>query len=252
MKKSFAAAAAVILCLVLVLGLTACGAASAAPAGTAVSAEAQPEVTVSASASVTLVPDRAMVRFGVTTQEATAQEAQDRNAGDVKKVTDTLTALGVEEKSICTDSYSLYPVYDWSGTSEEPRITGYCASTSMTVKDQEIPDLGKLLSAVVEAGVNDIDSVRFLCSGYDEAYRQALAKAVEESRGEAEALAAAAGKKLGDAVTITEGWQDTSARYGEYADASKAEAAFDDASGPVFQPGETEITANVTVTYRMR
>ena len=96
-------------------------------------------------------------------------------------------------------------------------------------------------------------SVSFLCSGYDEAYRQALAQAVEASRVKAETLALAAGKKLGEPMVITEGWQDTSARYGRSVNGAsfKTEAAMD-AGGPAFQPGETEITANVTVTYRMQ
>lgn len=95
--------------------------------------------------------------------------------------------------------------------------------------------------------------MRFLCSGYDEAYRQALAQAVADSRLKAENLAAAGGKALGEVVAITEGWQETSARYGQNSGIGfSIEAAKDTAAaGPSLQPGETEITANVTVTYRM-
>lgn len=54
-------------------------------------------------------------------------------------------------------------------------------------------------------------------------------------------------------ITITEGWQDTSARYGQASGIGfSIEAAKDTAAAaPSLQPGETEITANVTVTYRM-
>ena len=143
----------------------------------------------------------------------------------------------------------MYPQYDWSDG--EQRITGYNVTTTMTVQDQNIEDLGTLLSACVAAGINNVDSVSFLCSGYDEAYRQALAQAVADSRLKAEALAQAAGKTLGEPVTITEGWQDTSARYGRNAEVPLSAQESADAAGPSFQPGETEITANVTVTYRM-
>ena len=63
----------------------------------------------------------------------------------------------------------------------------------------------------------------------------------------------AAGKKLGDVVAVTEGWQDTSARYGKGSMTSGTfamETALD-AGAPVIQPGETEISASVTVTYCM-
>lgn len=226
------------------LALSGCGAASAPSGG-------QATVTVSASGTVTLVPDKATVYFGVTTQEETAEAAQSKNSEAVAKVVSVLTEQGVEEKSIRTTNYSMYPQYDYSEAGEQ-RIIGYVVYTNMSVEDQNIEDLGKLLSACVAAGINNVDNVSFLCSGYDEAYSQALTQAVEAARAKAEKLAAAAGKKLGDAVTVTEGWQDTSARYGKTvtAGAVYAEAALD-AGSPVLQPGESEISASVTVTYGM-
>ena len=164
-----------------------------------------------------------------------------------------LTGRGIEEKSIRTNYYNMYPQYDWSDNGKQ-RLIGYVVTTSMSVQDQDIEDLGKLISACVAAGINNVENVSFLCSGYDEAYCQALAQAVEASRSKAETLAAAAGKKLGEPVTITEGWQDTSARYGRAANtaAFSVEEAAMDSAGPILQPGETEINANVTVTYRMQ
>ncbi len=232
---------------VMVFGLAGCGSASAPAAGDTAT------VTVSASGTVKLVPDKATVYFGVTTQEATAELAQSKNSEAVQKVMDVLTGRGVEEKSIRTTNYSMYPQYDYSEMGEQ-RIIGYVVYTNMSIQDQNIEDLGKLLSACVAAGINNVDNVSFLCSGYDEAYSQALTQAVEASRAKAETLAAAAGKKIVEAVTITEGWQDSSARYGKGANMSfTAEAAMDSvAAGPALQPGETEITANVTVTYSMK
>ncbi len=247
MKKTITAACAA---LALALVLTGCGAASA---GTASAAEPAAEITVSASAGVRLIPDKATVTFGVTTQEATAEEAQSKNSEAVKNVMDVLTAHGVEEKSIRTNYYNMYPQYDWSDDGEQ-RIIGYVVTASLSVQDQNIEELGKLLSACVAAGINNVENVSFLCSGYDEAYRQALAQAVAASREKAEALAAAAGKRLGEPVTITEGWQDTSARYRKTVNtaAFSVEEAAMDSAGPILQPGETEISANVTVTYRMQ
>ena len=251
MKKTIKPAAIpviLVLSCAMILGLAACG---SAPAGPASASAPVKEVTVSASGTVKLVPDKATIYFGVTTQEASAEMAQNKNSEAVQKVMDVLTGHGVEEKSIRTTNYSMYPQYDYSDG--EQRIIGYVVYTNMSIQDQNIEDLGKLLSACVAAGINNVDNVSFLCSGYDQAYQEALTKAVEASRAKAEVLASAAGKKLGEAVTITEGWQDSSARYGKSANMSfTAEAAMDTgAAGPAFQPGETEITANVTVTYSM-
>ena len=246
MKRTWKAVLCLILGAALVMSF---GATSFAQEGAP--ADAAGEITVSASGAVLLTPDKATVSFGVTTQEETAELAQSKNSEAVQKVIDILTERGVEEKSIRTTYYSMYPQYDWSDGDQ--RITGYNVTTTMTVQDQNIEDLGALLSACVAAGINNVDSVSFLCSGYDEAYRQALAQAVADSRLKAEALAQAAGKTLGEPITITEGWQDTSARYGRNAEVPFAmqDSAAEKAAGPTLQPGETEITANVTVTYRM-
>ena len=249
MKKISRAAICLALGLVLLLGLAGC---AGAPAASAPQAESEPSISVSASSTVRLVPDKATVSFGVTTREATAEAAQNKNSEAVNNVMEVLTSRGIEEKSIRTNRYNMYPQYDWSENGDQ-RIIAYVVTTSMSVQDQDIEDLGKLLSACVAAGINDIDGVTFLCSGYDEAYRQALAQAVEAARGKAEAIAEASGKKLGEPISVTEGWQDTSAKYGRAANASFAlDEAEMDAAVPVLQPGETEISASVTVKYGMK
>ena len=246
MKKKIAALAVICAMIICAAGC------SSAPAGAAAEAEAVSKITVSASGSVSLVPDKATVSFGVQTKEDTAEEAQSRNSESVQKVMDALKGIGVEEKSIRTTYYGMYPQYDYSEDGDQ-NIIGYVVTTSLSVQDQNIDGLGELLQTCVDAGINSVDNISFLCSGYDEAYKEALAKAVAASRDKAEALAAAAGKKLGETYSITEGWQDTSARYGKnVAEAAAMDISEADRSSPILQPGETEITANVTVEYKMQ
>lgn len=232
-----------ILAIELLMGFCASGAVSFAE-----TPEAPAEVTVSASGVVRLVPDKASVSFSVTTQEASADLAQSKNSEAVDQVIAVLTGRGIEEKSIRTTNYSLYPQYDYSdGVSH---IVGCNVCTSLLIQDQDIESIGRLLTDCVAAGVNNVDQVSFLCSGYDEAYRDALTMAVENARVKAEVLAKAAGKTLGEAVSVTESWQDSSARYDR--SAILQYAAMDAVAAPAFMPGESEISANVTVTYRMK
>ena len=263
MKKHAAKLLAVLLALAMVLALSACdqaaaGTETAAPAAESAQAdgsaqEGASEVTVSASATVTQVPDKASISFGITSQDESAEQAQNKNAKAVSDVIAVLTDRGIAEKSIRTEYYSLYPQYDYSYS--VPQLTGYTVTTTMSVHDQDLDQLGEVMSACVAAGITNVDSMNLMCSGYDEAYAQALDKAVEASRAKAETLAQAAGKTLGEVVNVTEGWQDTSARYGSlnasvnYREAAEGMGGGDDIS---IQPGESEITANVTVTYRMQ
>lgn len=249
MKRTMKTVICAVLGLALILGLGAVTFAQedTLPAAGDLSAG---EITVSASGSVRLVPDKASVSFGITTQEASAELAQSANSEAVKNVIAALAGLGVEEKSIRTTNYSMYPQYDYSD-SEGQRIVGYTVRTSMSIQDQDLENVGKLLSDCVAAGINSVDNISFLCSGYEEAYHEALTEAVKNARLKAEVLALAAGKTLGDAVVIAEGWQDSSARY-ERSAGSLAYTADAVANGPSFMPGESVITANVTVTYAMK
>ena len=249
MKQIQKVVVCVILAIELLMGFCASGAVSFAQTPE-VPAASPAEITVSASGSVRLVPDRASVSFGITTQEATADEAQAQNSKAVDQVIAVLTARGIEERSIRTTSYSMYPQYDYSdGVST---IIGYSVCTSMLIQDQAIENVGKLLSDCVAAGVNNVDQISFLCSGYDKAYQEALTAAVENARVKAEALAKAAGKSLGDVVSITEGWQDSSARYGKSFGMALDTVQNSAARSPSFMAGESEISANISVTYQMK
>lgn len=247
-KKSTIRACALTGLMIALFLLSGCGTPGAA---TVPAQEQNSEITVSSSATVRLVPDKATISFGVNTQKETAEQAQSENTKAVKAMIAQLTANGVAEKSIRTTYYTMYPQNDYSDSGEQQ--TSYYVSTTLAVQDQNVADLGKLLSVCVSAGVNNVDSVEFFCSGYDKAYQQALEQAVTDSREKAEALAAAAGRQLGEVVNVTEGWQDTSARYGNNANGSTSAAKEASGTGETaFQPGESEIVANVNVTYRVK
>ena len=241
MNKTIKTILGAVLTAALALSLAGCGAA----AGTAKATET---IAVTASASVMITPDKATVSFGVSTQETTAALAQSKNSETVAAVVAALRERGVEEKSIRTSYYNLYPMIDYSDDGEQ-RVIGYRVQTTLSVQDQDIEALGELLAACVDAGVNNVDSIRFFCSDYDKAYREALDKAVAASKIKAETLASAAGRKAGAVVSITEGWENNAARYSSSDMNMTYFAEAKAAAGPSFQPGETEITASVTVVY---
>ena len=154
----------------------------------------------------------------------------------------------MNEKSIITSGYNIYQEYDY----EKNEPAGYTVSTSLTIKDIEIDMAGTILSDAVAAGVNEVYYISYSCSSYDEKYEEALTDAVLAARKKAEVLAKAADRILGDVQSITEGYQNTSARYVNKSIAIE-EAAMDTAAGSVsLNPGDSEITASVTVTYYLK
>ena len=212
-------------------------------------ANTEHSITASASAEVKVTPDKAQINIGIVTRGTDASTVQEENATQTDAVVAALKAQGVADKSIRTEYVSLSPTYDYEKGGEP---TGYQMSTTLTVSDLDIDDVGAVVEAAVGAGAGRIDSMRYYASNYDEAYAQALNDAIAASRDKADAMAKAAGVRIGGVVNITEGYQDTSARY-TYA---AAEAVYD-AGGGVngiaksmgAMPGELSITAYVTATY---
>lgn len=199
-------------------------------------------IKVSSKEQVKVEPDIAEIVYSVYSQASDAQTCQTQNNTDLAKVIELLKAQGIEEKSIQTSNYGLSPVYDWEAGKA---ITGYEMTTEVKVSDVPMDQVGTLLSESLDAGINNINSVTYKSSSYDESYQQALAKAIEASKIKATAMAEAGGCKLGKIVNIEEYGNNQAARAGGYMAASK-ESAVNDMG---VMPGEIEVEANINVEF---
>lgn len=207
-------------------------------------------ITVSGSGSVHATPDVAEIQFSSQSLAETVTEAQNLNTESVNAVLKVLADLNVEEKDIQTSGYSLYPQYDYDG-GEDQRISGYMASTDLTIRGQTLDMAAKILDACISAGINYVNGITYTCSTYDEAYSEALAQAVSSAKAKAEVLAQAAGGELGAILSVDEGYQDSSWRA-ESRTSSLYDGAKEAASDLALMPGQADITANVSVTYSLR
>jgi uncharacterized protein YggE len=108
----------------------------------------------------------------------------------------------------------------------------------------DIADAAALIDAAAEAGANQISGPGLSSSNADELYRKALAKAVDDARLRAEALAKAAGRSLGPITSMVEGGASAPEPL------FRAEAQAADSAAIV--PGEQETSAAVSVTFSLR
>ena len=140
------------LCLAAAAGLAGCGAApgSASVPSTIEVANVEDQViSVTASEKVKVTPDIAELNLSVSSQEADAESCQTANSQAVNQVTEALKAQGIQESSIQTSNYNLYPIYNWENGQT---ITGYTMETMITVSDVAIDTVGDVLTAAVNAG----------------------------------------------------------------------------------------------------
>jgi uncharacterized protein len=188
-----------------------------------------PSLSVSGQGTVEVAPDTVRVTASVITEGETVELARERNAQIVQRAMAGVKALQLKEVSTKTLDYTMARVTrdanvrlkvdpekidipwkvaganiaDSNFTVEVPITLGYSASNSLTVRVQSASreDLssaaGKIVDALMAAGTNQITSVVYSLEKDDNiATREALAKAVKNAQLTAEAVSAAAGRKI--------------------------------------------------------
>jgi uncharacterized protein YggE len=197
-------------------------------------------VSVTGTGTVETAPDMATLMIGVTTQAATAAEALAANSEATEAVIARLTASGVEPRDMQTSNLSINP--NWSGyDSSTPTISGYVAMNLLTVRVRALDTTGAVLDAAVADGANTLNGMTFGLADPEPVLNEARKEAVADASAKAELLAAAAGVKLGEVVSITDAgtMSDPSPMYRDAVSASPV---------PVVG-GELGLVANVSVTW---
>jgi uncharacterized protein YggE len=164
-------------------------------------------LTIAGNADVHAAPDAALFATGVVTESETAAAALKANSAAMAKVLDAARTLGVEPRDLQTRGLSLEARYfrpDRSGPAERPRIVGYTAANTVTVRVRDLAKLGDLLDKVTVAGANRIDGIEFIVSNQEGLLDEARRKAVADAKGKADLYAAAAEFTLGKVMSVAE------------------------------------------------
>lgn len=198
-------------------------------------------VTVTGEAAVSVAPDMALIRIGVTSQGKNARAANEANAKQMTSVLAAIKQSGVAERDIQTSRLSLQPQYDpdKSGTA---RLTGFRVTNQLTVKIREIATLPDVLDHAIAAGANEMSGIEFMVSHQSQLLDQARAEAIADAHRKAALYANAAGAKLGRVISIND--EGTTPPPRPMMQAMRAGAV------PV-APGEQTLRADVTVSYAL-
>lgn len=205
-------------------------------AGAQSSPDTPDSITVRGVGIVDAVPNEAKMSFGAETRRSTAQAAVAANGDAMRRIVNALRQAGGRE--LQTQWVSVYAVTDETG-----QVREYAASNSVSaVSDAD--DAAALIDAAAGAGANQISGPGLSSSKAEQLYRQALAKAVDDARLRAEALARGASRSLGRIISIVE----SGATAPEPLYRAEAQAA----DSAAIVPGEQETSATVSVTFSLR
>jgi uncharacterized protein YggE len=116
---------------------------------------------------------------------------------------------------------------------------------AVRVEVRKVDMVGSVVDAALAKGANGIQSLEFYSSNVDDARHSALASAVARARGDAEAMAKAAGGALGELLEIS-----TAPAPGPRPFATAMQARAESAPGTPIVVGEDTLTVTVVARWR--
>lgn len=216
----------------------------------AVAAEAERPriVAVSGQGEVQAEPDQAIVTLGVESRKLKLEEARAEVTKTIEGVLKLTRDLKIDQKYVRATRINVQPEYNWDNNARERNLVGYFVSRQVEVDLRDLDKLGSLLEKATDLGVNQLGDPRLESSKRRDLERDALAKAVQDARLNAEAIAKAAGAKLGAARTISasSGYVPMPMMSRAKTMAMSAEAS--DAA-QTYQSGQMTFNGNVQVEY---
>jgi uncharacterized protein YggE len=251
MKKWIAITAAILLVAIIATGCTGNFSDLLKPAETQVSStqtvtgpaveDERSKISVTTTESVTVVPDIAYVTLGVSTQGASADEAQKQNNTTANAVLDAIRQQGITDENIQTSNINVYPDYN------DP--SKYNVEVTYRIKVSPIENVGKIIDSAIAAGANVTYSLSFDIEDRDGVYMQALEKAMGSVSDKAQKMAEAGGLSIDRVLLVQESGSNY---YPMYDTAMKNAVAGEGSSAVSVAPGQMEVSATVTATYLLK
>lgn len=200
-------------------------------------------LSVSGSATASVIPDEASLSIGMLIQAATAREASEKNAAAMNAVISELKTLGLQDKDIRTSFLSIQPVYRYRD-GEAPAIVGYSASNNVQVTVRMFERLGDIVDKSVASGANQVGGISFAVS--EEKQKQIrnelLVNAAKDAEGKANKLAESLNVRIVGVKT-------SSISEGGFPVPFLQKAGVVELAATPIQPGESQVTLSVQVTY---
>jgi hypothetical protein len=161
-----------------------------------------PHIRVSGEATLSVPPDMARMRAGVTATGKTANDAAKASGQAMAQVLAAIKDAGIGEKDVQTSRYSIQPVY--GDNQARQKITGFIASNSVTITVRKLEDIGGLMDKLVTAGANTVGGIEFVVTNASKLMDSVRADALKDAKRKAQIYADTAGMKLGGVLSLSE------------------------------------------------
>lgn len=212
---------------------------------------AEPVLNVTATGRALLPADEVTIVLSVVTESMGVDDAVRDNNQRSRAVADALNRLQLGDNAVTTSGFRVTPQYRHDrNTGRQIGVSGYNVTNTVQVKTSKVDQAGKIVEAGINAGANEVLSLNFGLRDTKAARSIAVKDAVKTARADADAAADAAELRIGAVKTLS-----IQPNYNQpmYRMAERS-AMVADAGGvgeTPTNPGLIEVTATVTVEYRI-
>jgi uncharacterized protein YggE len=236
-------------CLPFALAL----AAAASTMAAAAEQQPAPHITVVGEGETAVAPDMAILSLSVLREADTARAALDQDDKAMADVIDAMKKAGIAERDLQTSGLSIDPRYSTVKSNDkpdqEPKIIGYRAVNSLTVRVRDLDRLGAVIDKSVSLGVNQGGGIAFTNDDMSKPMAEARKRAMQDAIARAKTLTEAAGVETGKIIEISE--QSYRPMPQPMAMKARSFAAAPADAVPV-QAGENTYRATVTATFEIK
>mgnify|MGYP001301545774 CR=1 FL=1 len=137
------------------------------------------KLKVIGESSIQAEPDIAVVSLGVQTRGMELRQVQQENTEISSKIISTLNNLGVSSDDIQTQSYNIFPQYEY--INGQQKFNGYVVEHIFRLTIRDIHLIGEIVDQAVDSGANVINNVTFSIANPSMYHHQALLKAIDDA-----------------------------------------------------------------------
>jgi hypothetical protein len=164
----------------------------------------RPKIAVNGEAVVNVKPDKIVINFGIETWDTDIIVAKQKNNEILKKAKAAIKESGVLQRDIQTDYLSIEP--RWKSEYRKEDFLGYFVRNTVVVTLTDAAKVEKLVTEVLQAGVNYIHGIDFQTTEFKKYREQARELALKAAKEKADKMAAVLGQSVGTPIQINESY----------------------------------------------
>jgi uncharacterized protein YggE len=202
-------------------------------------------ITVSGFGEANGIPDLATVHLGINVLDSDVNKAIAQSNATIEDITQALISIGLLEKDIRTTNFNVWPQDRFDPETGSPSgQRDFRVESTLQVKVLGIENVGEAIQVALNAGANNVFGLNFSIEDPSALVSEARAAAIEDAKERAAEIAEELNVQLGEAIIIAESSGGAIPLIRSVAVAEMAVGG-----GPPISPGESTVTAQISITF---